>query len=1611
MSHENETLNGPIDGLGAVDLRQLLAANRKKYQSELSEHAPTPSQEQIWYSASLQPESPVFNNAAIYRIVGSLDSSSLQASLREVIRRHVPLRSTFHFDGEGMLVVRLRANVDFSLSQSDLSRVPATSIDQETNRLALVFGRRTFALDRAPLIRGLLIRQQSNLHFLVIVVHHIVADGWSLAVLQNELVASYEAAVTTGQHRLIERPLPQWNYCDHVQSCALYEKSKAYQVAMEYWLSRLHDAPNRLAFAAKQSQQILDHAEGSVVHFSFSNDTTHDVRRLARELNTTQFVVMHSLLTCFIAAWTGVDDICIGMPTSGREDALSEPLIGLFINVVVVRMRLQPASTLREIILASRSAIAGALEHGRVPFERIVHRLGVQREAGHTPLYQILLIADNTEHKSFKMGALQIERQELHLGAVSTDLTFVLRMEGAEIAGKIEYPTDMCSPQYMQEKCSAWTSFVKSAIQSLDTPIREIPSNAQGQPSHLSSAVPAVAESLYAQIARWGIETPTAPAIIDSTGVHRYGSLLLRAEGAAIRLQQHGVKPGDRVAIVGRGDWAVTAALLGILRCGAVYVPIGSRTPKGRIDKILADSGARVVLCGDVDPSRIPEGVTQLLIADLPNATSIDLPLRTNDPDLCVLFTSGTTGSPKGVILPEKSVMSRIKWKCESFPLTSADRVLQSTPFVFDVSLWETFWALSMGSCLVACPAEWNTDPATIADWIEKHDVTAIHFVPSAMELLLRERGDRSFPKVRLLFSNGERLESKQVRRIHQTFGGELYNNYGPAEAAIAVTAHHCNRDLNSETIPIGRPIGDARVYLLDEGRDPVAKGASGEIYIGGPSLARGYANQSELTLTRFTDDPFESTEGSRMYRTGDIAIQDDQGRLEFLGRRDRQVKLNGHRIELEGIESALRSHPSIAECAVRLEDHPDGRRLVAAISPHNPELNDAEIRSWLLQTLPDFMVPSIFERHKGLARTESGKVDVKNTNRIPDGTVTVNPFHKMFGARSPKQYDIGGWFYEPVWRKAAGRTPTSSSTQMVVVVSGEAEDTAFLLQHLKHMAPRAVVITHGTSFEQIDSRRYIVRPDTDNDYRRVFERIEAPDCVVFCAELRASRSFGSLSEQLDSTDNAIRNGYCALVFLASAIPQKTTELLVVSNGMHSLSGDTECNPVSATMLGAVRCIPHEFPNIKCRSLDLPLLREAPSEAFVQSIVDEIGQTQQVIAFRHGLRWEPHYQPIYTPCAFDNSLAFQRNGSYIIVGGLGGIGMEIAMRLSIAHQARIALITRREFPAPDRWRELLACPDADPAVVSRIYKLRMMQAHGSNVVVIPADVTDPKSVSSALDSILRIFGRIDGVLQAAAVAPAALLRLRSAEQALEVMRPKVHGTIILEHFLDRIAGVRFHVLFSSLITEAGGVGVADYCSANCFLNAYATSRVAGLRSVASLRWGMWNQVGMASDWKVPPDLWETMQFALDRGITPEEGFCALSRAIASQRRDLVVSPTDIAAGVEPFLCRAIEYGDEHHRERGESGANRSGPDSDVQPVSPPTHDDKLLNEILEIWSEVLNRVETNPDANFFDSGGHSLMLMSLANRVSKRYGRLIPLAKLLQNPTPRACARFFVQNT
>lgn len=919
-------------------------------------------QRRLWFLDQMAPGSPFYNMTACVPLGSAPDCAVLERSLSEIVRRHEALRTTFRSDaGEPEQIVHPASPV--AVRVIELHTLAAGERESRAIQLASEEAQKPFDLTSGPLIRASLLRLAQDESWLLVTMHHIVSDGWSMSLFFFELGTLCEA-----YSQGLPSPLPELpvQYADYALWQQAWMTSTPLERELGYWRAKLANAA-ALELPTDRARPPVATFAGATFSWSLPERLHTHARRVARVHGATPFMVYLTAFKLLLARYTGRSDIVLGCPSASRGRPEIETLIGFFVNTLVLRTDLSGDLSFKEALERVKTTTLEAFEHDDVPFERLVEEIQPDRDPSRNPLFQIsfqMYAVDNADQEGQELRA---ER-----GTAVFDLAFNLFGDERCTRGVVEYSTDLFEESTIARLIGHYTTLLDRALLDPELPASCLPMLTACERDQLliawnSTRTQKCKAPLAAHVLRLAEDQPAALAVHDGEVSLTYGELARRARRLAAELVRHGVGRGERVALCLPRGADLVIAELATLCAGAAFVPIDHRAPQERMARILADSRPRAVLTRSADLKRFGDSAVTVAVDRRNFPDSIE-PVPLGPDDIAyVIYTSGSTGTPKGVEVPQRGLVNLLTWHQQTYGVTGADRAAVLAAPDFDASVWEIWSALWAGASLHIVDNTTRAVPSLLWQWIAQHEISTA-FAPTPLAEALLAEALPSNLRLRVLLTGGDRMR----RAPHTRLPFRLFNNYGPTEYSVVAT--FCEVAAGGDgPPPIGRPISNTELYVLDRHANLQPIGVPGELYIGGAGLARGYLNRPELTAESFIENPVRP--GMRCYRTRDLVRWRPDGQLEFLGRIDDQIQLRGYRIERGEVEAALLAHPGVTQCVVQATATGQSDTMLVAWVAGS--VTEPQLRLHLRHRLPAYMHPAAFVLLAELPLTANGKIDL----------------------------------------------------------------------------------------------------------------------------------------------------------------------------------------------------------------------------------------------------------------------------------------------------------------------------------------------------------------------------------------------------------------------------------------------------------------------------------------------------------------------------------------------------------------------------------------------------------------------------------------------------------
>ncbi|MGB8953801.1 MAG: amino acid adenylation domain-containing protein [Tumebacillaceae bacterium] len=947
------------------------------------------SQERLWVLDQLRPGDPLYNITFAYRLEGKLQRDALEQSLAMIVARHEVLGANFQETDNGPVQVKGSDQLDWTLT--DLQGVREdVKLDKAIELVEADF-KRPFDLQRDRLFRAHLIGLHATDHVLTLTMHHIVADGWSIGILLDELRTIYVAIC---QGEVPASPSLPIQFADYAVWQRAMMQGDAYERKVAFWKERLGGKIPTLKLPTDRPRPMLQTTRGSVEKLIFSQELSAKIRQFAEKERVTPFVLLLTALYVLLFRYTDETDLVIGSTVADRERAEVSRLIGFFVNTIALRVQIGEQMSFNQLLGLVRQEFYDALSNSDVPFEKVVEAIQVERDPSRTPVFQILF--EYLSSSPFELPGLNIRELDIEYGIAKFDLNLCITESDDVLVASMEYNRDLFDRDTITRMNGHYRQLLTGLLENPDLSVEQVQMLTDEEYQQIVFDQNATAVEfpkdlcLHQLFEQQVMRTPNNIAVVYRDQEVTYAELNAQANRLACRLQANGAGPDVPVAICMERSVELIVALLGVLKAGSAFVPLDPNAPTLRLKQLIQEAGAPILLVQQRLLPHLPtEQVAHCIVLDDAAAEAewserldhVPAPLANPDHLVSIYYTSGSTGVPKGVASVHRGWVNRMHWMQRQHQLHADDTVLQKTTLTFDDAAVEVFWPLMVGARIAMLEPELHRDPTAILAAAKQYNVTVLQFVPSMLNMVLEEimEEDRAqLTKLRVVVSSGEALRGKTVQQFIERMPGTLFNTWGATEVSIDSTVHVCTADDTEEgrIVSVGKPIDNNQVYILDRQLQPVPYGVPGDLYLAGIGLAREYWKNPEKTIRAFVDHPF--SKGERMYKTGDRGYYRPDGSIQFLGRDDNQIKIRGMRVEMGEIESVLDQHPAVKECVViPHEDEAGNKRLLGyVVCNEGMNATPAELRVYLKELIPNYMVPGQLTMLDAMPLNANGKVD-----------------------------------------------------------------------------------------------------------------------------------------------------------------------------------------------------------------------------------------------------------------------------------------------------------------------------------------------------------------------------------------------------------------------------------------------------------------------------------------------------------------------------------------------------------------------------------------------------------------------------------------------------------
>ena len=939
------------------------------------------AQQRLWFLDQLAPGSANYNIPTILRLKGRLNVAVLERCVQEILKRHEVLRTTFSERREGP-VQTIHEETNFSFPMEDLSHLPKTEAEEKARQIAGADAQTGFDLAKGPLFRGQLIKLAEQDHVLVFNLHHTITDGWSMGILIKEVALLYPAFLKDEPSSLPALPI---QYADYAVWQRNWLQGKVLEKQLDFWKERIGENPPVLELPTDRPRPAVQTFNGQTLQLNLSAERAAQLKKFSQKEGATLFMTLLAAFQTLLHRYSGQDQILVGSPIANRTQSATEPLIGFFVNTLTLKADFNSVRTFKALLKQVRETTLQSFAHQDLPFEQLVDALHVERDMSHSPLFQVAFILQNMAIEKLELPELTLEPFETKGKIAKYDLTLTTAENDSGIECYFEYNTDLFNQDTIERMMRHFHNILKEIVEQPRQSLHQLMFLSEQERQDLfhtwnQTGVALPEQATVTQVFESLVHTAgdtTAAQFGEATLT--YQKLNIRANQLAGYLRASGLKKDQIVGISLPRSLAIPVAIMGILKAGGAFLSIDPTYPEDRISYMMEDSGLKFLITLENMLDTLPVNGAPVICLDRDDDKISAQSAENHCFDIFpenlayVIYTSGSTGKPKGTMLAHKGLVNLSRAQQKAFSITASSKILQFASLSFDASVWETAMALLNGATLVLADQETLTSGQGLASVLQEQKITTVTLPPSVLAVTPQQE----LPNLKTIITAGEKCTTDLVQRWGKK--RQFVNAYGPTETTVCASMFETSAEDDREP-PIGKPIDNFQLFVLDANGQPTAVGVPGELCIAGAGLARGYLGRPDLTAEKFIPNPFDAQPGSRLYRSGDLARWRPDGNMEFLGRIDHQVKIRGFRIELGEIEAVLTAFHKIRDAAVLARDDKPGDQRLAAyyVSEDGEAIEVNELRSHLKQQVPDYMVPAVFMHLDSMPLTTSGKIDRK---------------------------------------------------------------------------------------------------------------------------------------------------------------------------------------------------------------------------------------------------------------------------------------------------------------------------------------------------------------------------------------------------------------------------------------------------------------------------------------------------------------------------------------------------------------------------------------------------------------------------------------------------------
>lgn len=1543
-----------------------------KAHSKKTHNAPFPLskiQELFYFHHHFQPL--LCNIPGAVTIEGELDADALQKSLAKIIERHDTLRMKI-YSVDDKLVQKPTENIKFKLNYVDLSTIPESIYDSELHAIMQVDFKRQFDLQTPPLIRASLIRRNSRLHTLTICLHHIIADGWSLGILMEELTREYESIKYA-----LPSSIPQlmFDYGDFIEWQQDEKQRLEISNQLTYWKNLLSDAEYTLNLPSDLPRPKHRSGEGNTMTYSLSLELSENIRKYCHQKNVTLFMFMLSVYSVILYRYSNQSDFLIGTPISLRNPPQTEKLIGVFLNMIIFRIRLKPEMTFLELLDYVRDVALASYSNAYCPLSLIIETLRPKHTPGFSSLFQAFITHNNAPINTIECANLKLTPRLDEAGGADADIGFFYLDANTQITLRIEYAVDLFNSETINRIVKNIEQTIVDSLQNSTHKILNLQIISPEEKNLIRSFNAAadakdplcVDNNNCLSLINDRIKENPNKLILVGSSFHITYHQLPYAVNEVQKLFININHSGELIGVFLDNSVEAILVLLAVIQSGFAYVPIDVNSSQERLQLILEDANFSMIITDSKNIKALHnyQGIKIEIDNFKTRWEKFTVPKKklffhinayNSDTVAFLIYTSGSTGKPKASMNTHGALSKKLLWQFNQSMSKPDDKTVGTCSLAFDVSIWEMLSSLVCNIQLHILSSYERCDPNALGEYINSHQISMFYVVPSVLRLLLENDSFIQSTTLHTVICLGEALSYNLIEKFYSIFNNaRLYNYYGPSEACIFATARYCPLESNHQYVPIGWPIAGNDIIILDSYQNTQPIGVYGEIYITGSGIAKSYLNRPELTKSKFLR--FQNYEFP-LYRTGDVGRWLPNGEIEFQGRADHQIKFNGIRVELEEIECFIEKHPDVQQAVVVLRKNASDINQLHAFIQASQKISATDLRSFLNKYLLASVIPNEYYFIKQIPLNINNKKDREKLNKAPLDSLDL-AFDNFHDAR--KHQSLQDWFYVPCWNLYDDlKLPTISPPIML--------DKIWLIVNTNNSITERI----STYFDDLNIKYTIINIEqlNNNQTKLIIEKLNqlgSHHHLLIPGLPNNAIHKHDLEQKLDQANKVEEFVFTNLLsFLkkySKDFPKNTMIITAIINDLFQIStSDNIITSLQALLVSVLIGFSEEFSNFCYKIIDVPSNTISKIDECLNLLTHM--PDNKLLSWVDGNVYEQSYRKTPINDIVDGSLLLANGDNYIIIG-CGGIAIELADFLVNTIECSLIIITKT-----------LELSD------SKIDRLNKIKAKAKTVKLLQADITDYTSMKNIFLTFEKENITIHGIINTVGLFAGSTIRDTDSKEWEKMLSAKVQGALIFQECIKHL-NLKFCYIFSSSTTIEYTIGTLGYYAANLYTDYYAR-QFFNSSPIRNIKWGMWRDIGMSDPKTLLHANEEFYYFRENYSLSSQQGTDAFKRALVCNCPELLITPEPVQADKPSLLMQT------------ENSCSRISSSTDI---FIDVEDHNKIESLKAIWHDVLPVKTINYDQTFFELGGHSLMAAQLINKINKKFNSNLKLRDLFQHPT------------